>query len=190
MKTDYKNLNLFDASAVAVALIGICLISTLVFFGLPAKDQDNVTKALSMFDLHDEALQEVSAVEGIFNISNNYMDQFYIAFSEVAIMPAEIFTVPASAKTAWNNLLAYADVVGETYRENNSSSTQYIAADNGEVLGAMIVSGIDSLNFDQDQINPDAFSSENELVLPYSFNAPSWDLFRPQQNLFTISINN
>ena len=145
MKTDYNNLNLFDAAVVAMSGIGIVLIGAVVFVSLPNQQKHNLNQALSIFDIGNQAQEELVAMESLLGFSNDYLDRFYVAFTQVATVSPDQLPMPNLVSGAVENLLAYADTIEAGYLEKNSPHHEEIAVRNGEVLGALIESVLDSI---------------------------------------------
>jgi len=92
MKTDYEDLNSFDASVVITIVIGLSLIMAMGFSQLSFENQADLVKAVPIFDLHDQAQQQLAVIQLMFESSEIFLDRFYVAFTQVAVLPDDTFT--------------------------------------------------------------------------------------------------
>src|SRR3989344_7584887 len=92
MKTDYEDLNSFDASVVITIVIGLSLIMAMGFSQLSFENQADLVKAVPIFDLHDQAQQQLAVIQLMFESSEIFLDRFYVAFTQVAVLPKDTFT--------------------------------------------------------------------------------------------------
>ena len=84
MKTDYKNLNLFETLAVVLIAAGLVLTGLVIYSGFNAKQQSHVVAAMQMFDIHEEVSRDWQQAEKLFTVEDKFYNQFYVAFTQVA----------------------------------------------------------------------------------------------------------
>jgi len=90
MKTDYKNLNLPEVMAVFFAVAGIALIGAIGFAVLPVRHQASVISAAQMFDMHEQLSAQAEGFKFFaYDLPQDFLGEFYAAFSEVAVIPYE-----------------------------------------------------------------------------------------------------
>src|SRR5258708_24100236 len=151
MKTDYKNINSFEVAVVGMIAIGFVIVGIFLFATLTPRQQTRVTSAFDLLDIHEQtASTAASTIEGVkfvIDVPNEFYNQFYIAFTEVAALPSETFEVPQQIATdlvrnfsiALNNLT---DQVATGYAAQNQLQDQKSQltelAYDGKVMGAMI----------------------------------------------------
>ena len=138
MKTDYKNLDSFETAIVTLLIVGIGLTGTIIFSGLPMQQQDNVAGALSMFDIHQQAAGELVVVVAIFDTSQEFLDQFYLAFTQVAVLPDEVanrmIEAPTQVVRAYQGFLSFSDQFATQYRNE-----YWDKIDVGKVAGLSVI---------------------------------------------------
>src|SRR3989338_2591503 len=122
MKTDYQKLNNFESATIAAIVIGLILIGVMAFGSLPADEQMQAADTFRILDLHDDWQEPVETIAFMFDTSGKFLDEFYVAFFEVAAVadPKVTFGIWAT----WENFLAFSDFAAATY--------------NGQVAGASI----------------------------------------------------
>ena len=98
METNYKKINSFEAAVVAMMFVGLLIVGAIIFSGLTPRQQVHVTRATQMFDVHEQfretVVQTTGSVKFVFETSDEFYNQFYQAFTEVASLPAEDFETP------------------------------------------------------------------------------------------------
>lgn len=171
MRTDYQNLNSFEVSAVVLATAGLGLIATIVFSGLPLRQQELAISSLSMFDIHDQAIAQARAVNRIFAGERKLLDTFYMAFTEEMSLPPEKLQVPKEYVQIYNSFLTYSEGVAVDY-QHEYSATPKLAYDSGFVSGASIDSSV------QPSISCPGHGNEEALIIPYEFKPPDINLWR------------
>jgi hypothetical protein len=185
MHTDYKNINKFDVAIVAMIAIGFIITGVFLFASLTPRVQMNVTTSLQMFDVHEQFAKTMDTTAFVIDLPNEFFNQFYIAFTEVATLPPEIFETPRdivlelkrNVTVAINNL---ADQVATGYAAQNDQEVQIAqtarVAYNGKVMGAVIDVTDAIAEFSVEQ------PIKNILEIPYSYQVPSFAQL-------TISVN-
>ncbi|GEM_PF-2933863 len=137
MQTDYKNLNSFELSVIAFAAVGVVLTCTIVFSGLTSKQQSYFLSAVTMFDLHEQVASTGNDLVAVLDVPGEFYNQFYIAFTQVAVIDSENFQVPVAVlTTAYNSFANYSDQMTFDYRSQNSPGQQLAYL--GQVSGASI----------------------------------------------------
>jgi len=131
MQTNYEDLNWFEAATVTVMVIGFVLIGLFMFNSVSEDQQKNISSAFDMFDIHEEIVQPIQTMKFIaYDAPQEVMNQFYIAFTEVASLSSEqveIFQqMPNKVKLAIYDLL------------DQSANVAVASTDEGKVLGASI----------------------------------------------------
>lgn len=144
MQTDYDNLNSFDCALVFAIVAGIAILGAIVFVGLPSSARANVVAALSILDISDESRDFTSDAALVLDFSKDYMDQFYLAFNEVAVIPADYI----------NNFTDYTEAVARIYQSNN------VAMSEGRVAGEYW------------DLAPIATPEPEQLTMPYTYIQP------------------
>jgi hypothetical protein len=121
LKTDYSNLNSFELSAVSFIVVGIVLLGTIIFSSLDYKQQTIVARGFEILDMGEEATATTETVKFVVNIPHEFMDQFYVAFTQVAVLPAETFEIPQTVfQTAFDEFINFADQTAVAYASQNS----------------------------------------------------------------------
>lgn len=131
--TDYKNLNLHDMAAVAIIALGIFLVGIIAFNTLSFDQQKKVASAFNMFDLSRQYQEPLAAAEFIaLEAPKDFLDAFYVAFTEVAATPETVERI----SLAYNNFLNYSDQVAFDYQIQNTGTPAVEIAFAPQVLGA------------------------------------------------------
>jgi hypothetical protein len=147
MKTDYKNINSFEVAVVSMIAVGLVIVGLTIFSSLTPRQQLAVTSAFELFDVHERTVETVENVKFVLDIPNEFYNQFYIAFTEVATLPSETIDVPQeiageivrNIKTAFNTLSdqAMSGYMAQSQYHNQTASLTELAHD-GVIMGAMI----------------------------------------------------
>lgn len=103
MKTNYQQLNFFETATVSVLVLGLVLVGVFAFAALPTNTQQNLGAAISFLDVHAQIAPPLEGVQTAIGVSQDFLQQFYVAFSEVAVLPPEVFNTD------------YADAIDKTY---------------------------------------------------------------------------
>jgi len=188
MHTDYQKVNHFDVAVVTMILVGFVLIGGIIFSSLTPRGQTDVTEALSMFDIHEQAAmqtnQTLDTVNFVLDVQSEFYNQFYKAFSELAVMPEDTFEVPI--KIAHNLAGFFNDLsvqVAEGYEKQNQMTKQ-IAYSQGQVLGAVMdLSGQFAAEPQANVLSGDCAEAEPtqvSLKIPYQFVAPDFNQIKSQ----------
>ena len=180
MKTDYQSLNWFDSSIVLAAVLGLGLIGAICFSQLPASQQVSISQSLTIFDISSQLAVEQQTTGSMIDSASNYLDKFYLAFTDVATIPAESLEVPPYLAEVYDDFAHYADQIASNYNFNNSlSSAPQLAYDGGLVLGAIIDLSSSVAN------NPNCWSLE--VKIPYSYTAPDLNVLESSWSEFAQS---
>ena len=185
MRTNYQNLNSFEMSAIILAAAGLGLISTMIFSALPAQQQNHFIAALSVFDIHTQADAQVQAATKIFAAEENFMNDFYVSFTQIASLPDSVMEVPSTVAQTYQLFLSYADGVASDYQLTYAPPTRQLAFEPGLVSGIAIEQRSESSGCSE----PEAGSVSQELFLPYTFQPPDLDNFRQKVEGFTSRIS-
>ncbi|MEO8065776.1 MAG: hypothetical protein ABI643_02885 [Candidatus Doudnabacteria bacterium] len=178
MNTDFQNLNVFESSAVFFITIGIFLITTILFSGLNFSQQNNVIRSLSVLDIHQQVGESLAEAQLILSGEEEFYNQFYIAFTEIAVLPADVFEAPGQyIKLAYNGLADYSDQFVYGYEKRNSY--RYSFESSGKSARAGIVAGA---MIDEDYMQttqtaekcPQTSAGPPKAIIPYSFAPPEW----------------
>lgn len=164
MRTDYKNINGFEALAVIFAVVGVCLTAVMIFVSLPDRQQREVAGAFDILDIKQEAGQTMQSLELVYNVHAEFLNQFYIAFVQVAsISPDEFQSAEKILHQAQKSIGEYADIIGPSFVASNSPEVQITTA--GKVAGA-IVDLSNRLKYSK-KAEPDP--KPPQLFVPYGF---------------------
>lgn len=173
-KTDYKNLDLFEASAVTFAAVGVLLLGVISYSSLDEGHQRMVASAFEMFDLHEQAVQQGHAMHAmIFKMPQAALDEFYLAFSDGMVLPDSaaswVETFAQQTQVAISDTLEFSDRVTIAFYRTVESNNRFLLPDPGRVAGAAI--------FTEDQSASDG-AEESVLknilpVAPPGFKPPS-----------------
>jgi hypothetical protein len=174
MKTDYKNLNSFEVSAVVLAASGLALIGTIMFSSLSANQQEHFITAIRMFDIHEQAGEELVALENIFEYQQNFMNQFYIAFAQEAQLPDSVMQAPTKVAQAYNSFLAYSDQFEADYQRTYTSPHRQLALEPGLVSGISVSSSETNQAISGCGSSAKQAKKAEELKLPYAYVPPNW----------------
>lgn len=165
MKTNYQNINGFETLAVIFAAVGICLTTIMIFASLPDRQQREVSLAFNILDIREEAGQTMQNLELVFSVHAEFLNQFYIAFVQVAsISPDEFQSTGEILHQAESAIGEYADIIGPSFVARNTSSEVQIATA-GKVAGA-IIDLSNSLKYSK-KVEPDP--KPPQLSAPYGF---------------------
>ena len=138
MKTNYKLLTMFEVATVFMAVAGFVLIGVMLFANLTPRTQTKVTSSFDILDMNQTAAQANQVVGFVFDSTDEFYKQFYVAFTQIATLPPEIFETPVRiASNFYEAFGNFSDQVGLDYRLQNQSNEQ-IAFDGGKVLGVLI----------------------------------------------------
>lgn len=172
MKTDYQKLNTFESSVVVFIVIGVGLLGTIIFSALNAGQQNNLQQALNILDVHRQVAQSVESIKTMAAIQQEFYDQFYIAFTQVAVLPEETFEVPAIYfQTALNAFADYSDQFAYNYRIVNSNSEERVY---GPIVAGTVIALADSWKNPPRRSVQEKTLSPPEVDIPYSFAPPQW----------------
>jgi hypothetical protein len=121
VKTNYDNLTSFEAATVFVAIIGIGLVGFEFYVAMPNNLQSNLSEAVSILDIHEEATSlAYSALSNagiVFDITEEVSSQFALAFSQTFSYPEAVGIPTEKFALA---LEEYSSYVGENYEMNNA----------------------------------------------------------------------
>jgi hypothetical protein len=135
MHTDYQNLNSFELSVVVFIGVGVLLIGTIAFSSMGIRHQNNFLQALNILDVQAQVAESAASIQTLLSFQQEFYNQFYVAFTQVATLPAETFEVPRKyIQTAYNAFANYSDEIVFDYRIQNSGGLKadYV----GRVAGA------------------------------------------------------
>jgi hypothetical protein len=86
MRTDYQNINGFESLTIVFIIVGIFLAGTIIFSGLASKQQVKFVAALDILDAHEQVVQSLRGIGLIYDGQQEFFNQFYIAFTQVAVV--------------------------------------------------------------------------------------------------------
>jgi hypothetical protein len=193
MKTNYQSINLFEVAVVGMITIGFVLIGVILFSGLTPRSQTNVASAFNMFDIHEQMASTVNSTidseQFVMDVPNEFYNQFYVAFNQVATMPSDTFDLPVAvaAELARNITVTInnlSDQVAEGYAEQVQTQdyiaelTQggtMVAYENlqGKVLGASIDRSFKNSTAGCGSVTGN--TTEQTLKMTYGYNPPDLD---------------
>lgn len=113
MKNNFNKLNLFEALTVVMIVIGALIILVTLFAGLSDKHQKIISSSFELFDIHENLDDALEVPLFVLETSDKYMDEFYLAFTKVAIIPE---THIEQVKNSVEKVLAYADTLATDYQ--------------------------------------------------------------------------
>src|SRR3989338_6677211 len=133
MRSNHEMINTFEAAAVVMAFVGILIIGMILLASLTPRQQKVVLTSFELLDAGELVGETAQTAETIIDIPNEFYKQFYIAFNQLAILPAEIFIKPIGAlKKTYAALGNYSDLIASNYQKQNVSAVHVAFA--GEVL--------------------------------------------------------
>lgn len=91
MRTDYQNINGFESLTIIFITVGLVLTGAIIFTGLTPKQQTGFVAALDILDARRQAVQTVAEMSLVYGGQQEFFNQFYLAFTQVAIVPPENF---------------------------------------------------------------------------------------------------
>lgn len=140
MRTDYQNLDRFEISTVILIFLGLGLTGMVLFSGFNFQQQKHFATVLTIFDLHEQANNQIESIEFVFNATDVFYQQFYNAFTEVTVLPADDIsffqTLGQQTQIALDNISNYSDQFALNYDQLNQPVKPNFAA---RVAGAMVV---------------------------------------------------
>ncbi len=166
MKTDFNKLGIVETAMLTWAFVGMIVIGAVTFNSLTPNSQKNVTKAFTMFDMHETIKQVADTALFVYDAPKVFYEEFYIAFVDLTKLPPETFEVAKATRIAFNNL---ADQVTSGYsavQELQIANAQIIEPQpEGKVAGAMIDLSVKLETMTVSETKP----RTKELKMPYSF---------------------
>ncbi len=164
-----KHLDTFEALGVFAAVLGIVMGLAIMFIALPEAGQKNLASSMQIFDVHEDMATELLVPQFVYNTMHEYLDQFYIAFTQTAAFPIADFELPKSVTVAYNQIARYADELSLNYQSQNSPGRQLGLESPGIVLGLSIDLSPQVLKFTPACRSTHQISS---LQFPYSYKPP------------------
>jgi hypothetical protein len=138
MKTNYQLLNAFEVAAVIAAVAGFVLVGIIIFNSLTPRTQQDVSVGANLFDLTESMDTASNAVSFMFDSTQAFYQQFYVAFADLTTLPPEVFYTPAQVATNfYDSLAAYSDQIVASYQANTQVQVAEIT-EPGKVLGISI----------------------------------------------------
>lgn len=141
MKTNYQQLNLFEVCTVMMIFVGVILIGFYMYLSTPSGTQKNLASAVELLDVSAGVPQILDNVAFIVDSQEEFYDQFYLAFTQVATVPFDNVHFNTDA------VFGFAEQVAANYTEqnkpksiqsNNQILTLNLDLGIGKVLGASI----------------------------------------------------
>src|SRR3989344_8353524 len=86
MRTDYKNINKFEAGVIAAIAAGFVIIGVVLFATLTPRAQASVSSAFSLLDIHSESGSTLENIRFVLETPAQFFEQFYLAFQSLAVM--------------------------------------------------------------------------------------------------------
>jgi hypothetical protein len=180
MQTNYKKLSWFETLIISWLFVGLIIVIMILFTGLSFRMQSSISIALQIFDLHEEAIEARDNLMFVLNIPDEFNKQFYLAFTQIAVLPPETFEVPTDivrgiSAAVSESVDALSLAVVEGY-QNNSTFTKSVAISaqpsaEGKIMGAMIQAS--------DRLSNIVVIENNHaatLEIPYSYTASNLSL--------------
>lgn len=115
MKTDYQNLSAFDTAVMMLIVIGVVIIAVSVYLGLNQPQQQKVISATSLLNLNESMVVADETVSFVFDTSKKFLDEFYLAFIEIATIDKNNF---AFMENSIQKVLAYSDQLASDYNRH------------------------------------------------------------------------
>lgn len=139
MKTNYQKLSLFEIAAIGLIAVGLVLIGLILFTNLSSTDQKRLTAAVQIFDLHEEVGAEARMIAFLFQAQHEFYEEFYTAFSQIALLPAgdAEFLMEMGHQTALlvDQFAQYSDQIAINYNWINQPA-EFVPS--GQVAGVAI----------------------------------------------------
>ena len=121
MIEDHAKLNNRELAALLLAGVGIALVSSMISPSLKVNLQKDLVNAVKIFDLSQSYQQPTEVIVFVWDAQKNFLDEIYVAFNQVAILPEGDM---AAAGSAVNNFLFYSESLAKDY-----SYTAYVKKD-------------------------------------------------------------
>jgi len=116
MKTDYGNLNTFDCALIVTISIGVIILGAIVYLALPPQAQQAVADSLVVFDASQLGADSVEHAIAAVALTREYMDEFTVAFAQVASLPSDFVDRPVSVIAQMtNSVAAYSESLAGNY---------------------------------------------------------------------------
>jgi len=167
MKTDYKKLTWHDTCVVIMITLGVVLVGFELFVSVPETAQQRVVEGFEILDMHEEIALNFNRLDFVLSVSQTYMEEFNLAFTELLVIPQEDLEFPNKVASAFENFLQFTETVAAAYQINNNiQNTSLSLAPVGQVLGASVAA--ENANFASEPIIQYSFDSsyaKNFLVL-------------------------
>lgn len=127
-------------------VVGVLLIGTIVFSGLTPPVRNNFLSSLNIFDVHEQAAQSAQDIQLVLGAPQEFYEQFYLAFTQVAVLPKEpvdaAYQWSSNIKVAYSQFQNFSDQIVFDYRNVNKKERQIayanVFAREGRVAGASI----------------------------------------------------
>ncbi len=189
MHTNYKKLNSFEAATVGLTVCGVAIIGLVFYSTLPTNQQKYVADSLMMLDIHEQALPPIEGTMFVFESVQDFMDEFYVAFGEMASLPADVFELPNQLEKTYMAMLQFSDYMASDFQQRNTSHTA-LAYGGGVVSGMTLDLSFDIASEDAQVggCGGDEIITE-DLNIPYSFQPLEKDFWK--ENIYIpLSYNN
>jgi hypothetical protein len=140
MKTDYKNLSLFEIAAVSMIAVGIALVGFQVFISLPDTAQAKVTSALQVLEMSTPAQEvwqiQTSANDLVAQGTARIYSEVLIAIGEIAMpVTKDLEKIQENFALVARTLNGISDNIALNY-QNNYASSGVETGMGGKVMGA------------------------------------------------------
>lgn len=157
MRTDLQNLNAYKSAVVVFIASGVMLMAGLIYSDISPEHRSNLLAGIKMLDAHEQVSQTIESMNLILGLQQEFLSQFYTAFTQVAALPEGIFEVPESYAQTW---------------QKQFSPWKTIAY-GARVAGTMIELTNSFKNLSPAK-SPQESSGPPEKNIPYSFAPPEW----------------
>lgn len=138
MKTDYGKLNRFDVFAVILVAIGIAIIGTELFLGLPHAHRKSLTDAVRMFDIHEQFESHVAFYGSVLDGMDRVYQETYVAFGETWSFPEATSDWSSRVGRAMSALGSLSDQLAGNYERTRAGFYAQAPQQGGQVLGTSI----------------------------------------------------
>lgn len=166
-------LSKFEIAVGVIIGIGLVLLGITSYNFLQPQQQRLVSEGWGFLDIHEEATETFGHLRFAYSVPATFADEFYKAFTEVAVLPPSIFDFDRSAKETYIGFLNYSEMITADYQATQLSLNKQDHL--GQVLGISLEpSSIQECGTDnsQEKINEaDSFIQHQTGAgfIPYSY---------------------
>ena len=132
MKHDFQNLSTFDTATVIMIVLGILIVGLTGFLASPDAMAASIKDSVQILDTTDSWNQSLHLITHVYNTQAEFYEQFYLAFTQVAVLPEQTLELPQKIVS---DFLSLADEVVQSYQ----TVAYNTKPDAGRILGEMLL---------------------------------------------------